>query len=317
VKAVNKRAILVTKVKLSDKVDPETQEPMVEESPDARLPDDFSSTPTTPRSETDSLGGYHSFKTLVHFHKFLEFIDSYLAKPLQLYRRLQTGHEDRIAFENMWMLFDQGNDIYCPSHTGGLPIPLRGSGLPMGPGMRNEDLHIPKPRYVPQLFRVLGTTGGIPKAHTLGIPTASVHRSAFDKAPPYQSFGSTNLPSRQKQHTWSRNFPTSYLWRTRNRYTPFFVICFHIDFDGLKYGTVREVFVFKPHDGLVDIKSLAVFPIQYLKPELSRSLKSTTEDEPDILLERGRKFLDVTAMAHMWYEGLTIGKGRQEVNLLI
>lgn len=231
-------------------------------------------------------------------------MDEYLANPIELYQRLRAGLEDKIAFENMWMLFDKGDEIYCPSHPGG-SVMMRFS----------EDAHESKPRYVPQLFQVLGTTGGVPKRTTLGSRQSGNSEGILAGSALSDFFFNLNHVSELQGSPGSRKSGVPSKWRSKNRFTSLDVVCFHVDFDGVKYGTVREVFVFKPHDGLIDIRSLMVFPIQYLRPEPDRVLSDSGDKEPQIepFLRRGKKFIDVTALAHLSYEGLTVGKSREEV----
>lgn len=71
------------------------------------------------------------------------------------------------------------------------------------------------------------------------------------------------------------------------------------------------------------IRSLEAYPLQYLETAPVQILSEqndpgadhsgTEPQQEDMLLERGRKFIDVTAVSHMSYEGLTIGTNREEV----
>lgn len=148
-----------------------------------------------------------------------------------------------------------------------------------------SDSHISKTRHLPQQFRVLGTKGGLPTSKILS---------------PFQAAREEDVLENQ---------------RNRIMFTTLNVLCFHIDFDGLNYGAVRELFAFRPFDGLVDITSLEAYPVQYLKPQLGRTLDPSGQSEKtDSFLERGRKFLSVTAVSHLSYEGLAIGQSREEVS---
>ncbi|KAL2289203.1 hypothetical protein FJTKL_02231 [Diaporthe vaccinii] len=78
----------------------------------------------------------------------------------------------------------------------------------------------------------------------------------------------------------------------------------YVDFDGTKYGTDMEVFVFKPFDGQVLVKDLEAYPLKYF-------VKHGSND----LVQRGRKFVDLTASpCHMWHAGITIGETKEECN---
>jgi hypothetical protein len=89
--------------------------------------------------------------------------------------------------------------------------------------------------------------------------------------------------------------------RIRSSYTELYVYCFYVDFNGIEYGTVREVFVFKPYEREVEIRNLQAYPVGYLAE--------------DGFLGRGKRFLDVTEISHLQYDGLTVGPAREEVRL--
>lgn len=225
---------------------------------------------------------------LPHFRFLFDFISQYLGEQVDLMRRLRLGQEQKIAFEDLWMIFDAGDTIYCPSHEGGVAV--------------GED-HTTKPRYVPQIFRVLGAIGGLRLRKTLA-PKGNNAINQYDEL-----FGDQLFTAPSIRWNWTKlQAGTSNVAsrRARDQLTPMYVVCFHVDFDGLKYGTVREIFTFKPFDGLMDIRSLEAYPTQYLVPE---------PDARDTYLERGRKFINVMAVSHMSYEGLTVGKSREEVSI--
>ena len=229
---------------------------------------------------------------LPHFRFLHGFVLEYLDEQVQRMRALRLGQRQKIAFEDLWMIFDAGDTIYCPRHEGGVAV--------------GED-HTTKPRYVPQLFRVLGSVGGLQLRKTLA-PRGNNPLDQYD-----EFFGDQMFSGPFIRGTWSKlqgnssNAASSR--RARDQLTSMYVMCFHVDFDGTKYGTVKEIFTFKPYDGLVDIRSLEAYPTQYLSFD-QPSPDSSTGDK---YLERGRKFVDVMAVSHMSYEGLTVGKSREEV----
>jgi hypothetical protein len=174
-------------------------------------------------------------------------------------------------------------DLWMLFDTGDtIYAPFVGGGYEFVDG---TDSHVSKARHLPQQFRVLGTKGGLPTSKILS---------------PFQAERDEDVLENQ---------------RNRIMFTTLNVLCFNIDFDGLNYGAVRELFAFRPFDGLVDITSLEAYPVMYLKPRLERSLAPGVQtEEVDIYLERGRKFLSVSAVSHMSYEGLAIGQSREEVS---
>ncbi|KAH7303069.1 hypothetical protein B0I35DRAFT_447306 [Stachybotrys elegans] len=257
---------------------------------------------STMSDETKEPEKYATAEALVHFRYLVEFVDKYLAKALNLYQKLRDGDEDKIAYENLWMLFDKGDMIFCPSHEGGRIMTRLGDG------------HTIKPRYVPQLFSVLGIIGGLPKRKTLAPRQTSAEQDVFSNSLLSEIFLTANGSVKLQQENPSRGFGIPPYQRSKNSFTPMYVVCFHIDFDGVKYGAVREIFALKPHDGLVDIRDLEVFPAQYLKSGPERPFRGSEESGMDKFLRRGRKFIDATAVSHLSYEGLTVGKSREEIN---
>ncbi|PYI00642.1 hypothetical protein BO78DRAFT_424299 [Aspergillus sclerotiicarbonarius CBS 121057] len=152
----------------------------------------------------------------------------YLSKQLGLYRRLKGGHGEKIAFKDLWMLYDTDDTIYCPSQEDGLEI-----------------------------------------------------RNAWTR---------TCLIDRSSD--WLlRDLLDNNGFRQLSKPKP--------DFDGVKYGTVIEVFVFKPYDGEVDIKSLEAYPLQYLKATSTQPSEANASE---------------TTVSHMVYDGLTVGTVREEIN---
>jgi hypothetical protein len=236
----------------------------------------------------------------------LQFVDTYLGKQVHLYRRLRSGHGGKVAFKDLWMLYDTGDTIYCPFREGDQKIPSY-----------NNDANKTQRRDVPQAYRVVATTGGIPLRKTfdpraqvsdaeLGTDTglATGHAAMQDNQFSGSSRGGVGLPS---------------LRRTKDKYSPLHVMCFYVDFDGLKYVTVSDVFVFRPYDGEMDIRSLEAYPMQYFGrlPALMLSGQNEAEEDAkltEMLLQRGREFMKVTNVSHMFHEGLTVGKNREVVS---
>ncbi|KAK1831939.1 aaa family atpase protein [Podospora conica] len=262
--------------------------------------------------EQDGQRPFQTHEALSHFRLLIEFVDKYLARQVQLFQRLRGGLEEKIAFEDLWMLFSFGEDIYCHSQEGGMVYDNNitpGSHAPTfdsgGLGPRGHgDTHITNARHVPQIYRVLGTIGGLLLQDLLYV---------------------SGLKSTRHDHTDSDSIFTMpgddseiQAVHERDSFSPLYVVGFHIDFTGVKYGVVREVFSFKPYNGLVDIRSLEAYPTRYLASQPSQFDSSNPESRPDDFfdryLARGWKFIDLTTVSHMSFDGLTAGKGREEIN---
>ncbi|KAJ5715307.1 uncharacterized protein N7483_012488 [Penicillium malachiteum] len=99
----------------------------------------------------------------------------------------------------------------------------------------------------------------------------------------------------------------------------FSITCVYIDFDGKSFGPISRVFEFKRFDGQRDIAALEVYPLRFhplrrtdfsesewTKVE-SLSLTNRTARYREQLISRGRKFLSVAGVRHMYYAGPTVG----------
>lgn len=249
-------------------------------------------------TEEGELPAFETPEAVIHFRFLVNFVEKYLAKPLERYRKLRDGLEERVSFEDLWMLFSTGDTIYSPSVRGGVIF------------NHGDNSHTAKTRHIPQLFRVLGTKGGLPFQKTLATSQAVLEAEVLES----HTLSELLLPGYRREVFASGALDLQSYRRSKTTFTSLYVLCFNIDFDGVKYGTVREFFVFKPFNGFLDIRSLEAYPVKYLKPQLSRPLGEDGKAEyTDPLVERGRKFIDVTAVSHLSYEGLTVGYGREEV----
>lgn len=222
-------------------------------------------------SDDDSLEPFDRPSALPHFQALLAFVDEYLGKRIQLYERLREGKEQLIAFENLWMLFDAGDTIYCPLREAGTEEYFNLDG----------PAHTPIQRHAPQAYRVAATGGGMPLERVMA-PTSRV--SVRDKS------------------TSTLTHAIDLSWSIRDNYTEFNVYCFYVDFNGIEYGTVREVFIFKPYEREMEIRALPAYPDRYLVH--------------DNLHQRGEMFLQVTSISHLQYEGLAVGPNREEASIM-
>lgn len=202
----------------------------------------------------------------------MKFIDTYLEPQIQLYEEVRNGSATKIAFENLWMLFNFNDTIYCPIKRGHQEVTI------MEPGNKAVR-YFTKPKLTPQAYRVVHSTGGV------GV-----------YVDPNLDYNSIITPESQGQELLTIS--------ARERFSQLIVFCFSVSFDGEKYTPVEDFFIFKPFEGEVDITSLEGYPLRFHRQEGQIS---------KMLLERGRKFIDMTAISHMTYEGLTVGDDRQEV----
>lgn len=96
-------------------------------------------------------------------------------------------------------------------------------------------------------------------------------------------------------------------WRNTFKFNleenPITIHCVYIDYDGKSLGPVSQRFVISRYDGEQNITSLPIYPFRFGE-------KATSRDE---LIKRGKTFLDVAAVKHMHFAGLTL-ETRDEVD---
>jgi hypothetical protein len=97
----------------------------------------------------------------------------------------------------------------------------------------------------------------------------------------------------------------SYLDTTKSQFgeTAIRILCVHVDFDGKALGPVAKVFKIRRFEGERTATSLEIYPFTFARdPNLQQKL-----------IERGKIFLEVAAIKHMHYAGLTL-ETRDEVD---
>jgi hypothetical protein len=234
---------------------------------------------------------------LEHFRILIKFMENYFSEQLTLKEQIKAGIEEKIDFENLWILFEVNSTIFAPYREGGQVL---------ANGASPADRHTASPRDMPQAYRVTATMGCVPFQKSVSSKTEKGNAQKSQSLSLRDMFSDTqDIPDSQ---------------RTRNRYSSLFVYCFYIDFDGSRYGVVTEIFVFRPHEGKIDIRSLDAYPLQYAHPGPAKILSNRDTGniqwlKNDELTRRGERFIDLTAVSHLSYEGMTVGERREEVNL--
>lgn len=87
----------------------------------------------------------------------------------------------------------------------------------------------------------------------------------------------------------------------------FFVECYRLDFDGLRYGPVATVFEIRRYEGLKDVTSLQVYPMRFGHDYLTQKTQLLRRGEKFIKLARVKKF------AHKTYCGLSLDEHAEEI----
>ncbi|KAI8228287.1 hypothetical protein K4K54_002356 [Colletotrichum sp. SAR 10_86] len=251
------------------------------------------------------------------FKLVVEFVDQYLSKSMEVYERITSGKDDRVAFDDLWMLYEPGTTIYCPYKPQSETIYACDNLTERtgGSGFSFQWAPTPSPsRYTPQAYHVLSTRGGIPLKKSL---TPGATEEEDEEEDLWQNFGTllekfdVFRHGESGGHRKDGQLPVTRHGlggaparrKTKNTMSGLTIACFNIEYDGDQFGAQRDLFEINPYDGLKEIRSLQVYPMQYLD-----------QQQRSRLLERGRKFVDLTKNAHMSYEGTTAGRARETIN---
>lgn len=98
------------------------------------------------------------------------------------------------------------------------------------------------------------------------------------------------------------------------------IYCVYIHFDGTNLGPVLETFNIKKFDGEKSVTSLEIYPLRFhvlrdlevrtaknkQAPEFDSLVAAKVADLRQELIERGKLFVEVTGVKHMYYSGLTV-----------
>ncbi|KAJ4325078.1 hypothetical protein N0V84_003621 [Fusarium piperis] len=127
------------------------------------------------------------------------------------------------------------------------------------------------------------------------------------------------------RHVATQTFPAFYAKEPEQSNVPkqgdITIHCVCIQFDGSQLGPVSHAFPIKKYDGEKAVATLGIYPLRFhiLESLESRAIKpklSVTELEDAVnkgvadlrqrLIQRGRRFIEVAAVKHMYYAGLAI-----------
>ncbi|KAI0593411.1 hypothetical protein F4775DRAFT_578016 [Biscogniauxia sp. FL1348] len=213
---------------------------------------------------------------LSHFREFMNFVQKYLEQPLSIYKSVQAGSCTKLSFENLWMLFNTNETIYCPGKRVRQELAQKVS--------RKITKIYTGNTYWPQAFRVVECKGG------LGI--GPIHRSQFHDYLPMSQSRQDTIQDQSYEGI-------------RESFSELVVYCFTVRFNAQKYGPSTDFFIFKPFDGEIEITDLEAYPIRF-HPQKDSIVQR--------LLDRGRKFIDISTVSHMSYDGLTVGDTKEEIS---
>lgn len=263
------------------------------------LPDEDGSNGSLSSDDTENWEFFDHEPALEHFRLLIQFIDDYLGEKMDLFEKLQAGHEETVSYEDLWMLFTNGKKVICPLRENRMSIGNDSDSDHSGSESDDDDIrHVTRRRYVPQAYQVMATIGGSPLKLSLAPQDIDVTSNELKDEYLFQM-----LLGRRTGIRTQNQAPSSR--RAKERFSHLYMICMYVDYDGAKYGTDTEIFVFKPFDGQIQVKSLEAYPLNYFVSPRSNYLS-----------QRGRKFIDVAASPrHMDHTGITIGEVREEVRV--
>lgn len=198
-----------------------------------------------------------------------------------------------VAFEDLWMLFDLGDIVMCHSRRGEETISA---------GSSDDGAHHSTQRHVAQAYRVISSVGGVPRLKSL-FPSPSLAdggaRTGRDTRP---AVPAVNING--QQILTLVEVPQTSI-KAKNRLTPLQVYCHFLDYNGRYLSAVPEIFEIKPFEGEVGVASLHVFPVSYQRVQSGgKSIDFRS---------RGLQFLEYTRVAHLHYDGLTVGETPEEI----
>ncbi|KAF2106644.1 hypothetical protein BDV96DRAFT_328093 [Lophiotrema nucula] len=80
-------------------------------------------------------------------------------------------------------------------------------------------------------------------------------------------------------------------------YTPFTLDCYYIDYDGKKWGPYQHRFSIEPFDGVKEVDSLDIYPVDYCEQGANTAASAR---------KRGNLFVEASKISHMYYKGRTV-----------
>lgn len=236
------------------------------------LPGTDPKTPATMETDESSPDSSESELALVQLEELLSFIESYLQVDINLFQEYRKGTRPSITFNNLWMLFDSTETIFCP--------------LKKGEHLIYDDEQKDRSFWtmefeIPQVYRVLATSGGITRR-----PTQAQQKKSFRR--------------------FAHETDESISQHIREKWTSFYVDCYFIEFDGVRFRAVSDSFEFMPFEGELPVTSLEAYPLLYHE--------NSSDGDKEFLTQRGAHYADLTSVQHVSHKGLTLGDRKEEVS---
>jgi hypothetical protein len=95
---------------------------------------------------------YENPESLDEFRGVVDFFETYLAPDIKKIEAVRAHKATKIAYENLWMLFETGDTVCCPSRKGGIVM-----------SVEDDEEHVTVQRDAPQAYRVVSVIGGMPR----------------------------------------------------------------------------------------------------------------------------------------------------------
>lgn len=233
----------------------------------------------------------HEFRGAIkHFRTLVKFMNKYMSPSIQTYNDLRAGRLPQVSFENLWMLFGTNETIYSTKQ--------RGNQTWVWSELHKSYMSN-NPSDLPHAYKIAAVFGGAP---LMKKSDSDMWDTVFAKT---ASFVDTQEGDADLRVELAKS--TSVDIGVKDSYSNLNILSYRLDFDGQEFGTIPGTFIIKPFEGLVDITSLEVYPL---------NLRKTTGPGPpdQDLKERGLAFINMLHYAHRHYEGLTLGHKRDEVS---
>jgi hypothetical protein len=170
---------------------------------------------------------YETKLALDHFRFLVDFMNTYLEPSLRIYNQIQLGECTKIAFPDLWMLFEKDSIVYS-DHT---RVRRRGKrSLDFDPWLSYNRMH-----------RVLAGVGGAPLRRGLAQQIGGTKSLPLDD----------NVPHRDS---------------IADMYSDFHLTCYTVEWNTTSWHACPVVFDFPPFEGEKEVTSFTVYPIHKSHP---------------------------------------------------
>ncbi|KAL9121891.1 MAG: hypothetical protein Q9187_001547 [Circinaria calcarea] len=202
----------------------------------------------------------------------ISLFDFDLKGLFELRRQIKDSTLKMIAFTDLWHLFSHDEEVCCSADCS-------------------------------QVYRVLNFAGGRKYLSDLDEPRIVIRRDRTRVPRPTPAYPENEFRYEDDDDDMQYLAPS----RKGNH---FVVQCFSFDYDGVTYGPTQQTFAIHWYDGEVPINNLTVFPYRFHDVKCrGHSQASKPMPSKEELIERGKRFVSLSKVAHMQYKGQCIRTG--------